>query len=61
MNLAPALRAALVTAAIAGAAVLGTQVAQADGPVTAGTTAGTPAAPQTTPAPSSSTDTNPWD
>lgn len=64
MNLSLALRAALVTAAIAGAAVLGTQAAQADGPVGTGTTAGTTAgtsAPQATPAPSTSTDTNPWD
>ncbi|MFD8979779.1 hypothetical protein [Streptomyces sp. NPDC059564] len=60
MNLSLALRAALVTAAIAGAAVLGTQVAQADGPVGTGTTAGT-SAPQATPTPSTSTDTNPWD
>ncbi|MBT2454727.1 hypothetical protein [Streptomyces sp. ISL-86] len=59
MSIAHALRAALVTAAIAGGAVLGTQVAQADGPV-APTTTGT-TAPQFTPAPSTSTDTNPWD
>ncbi|ATZ23714.1 hypothetical protein ACFZBM_38385 [Streptomyces lavendulae] len=60
MNLSHALRAALVTAAIAGAAALGTQVAQADGPAVTGTTAGVPA-PQATPTPSGSTDTNPWD
>ncbi|MER7763766.1 hypothetical protein [Streptomyces sp. NPDC097619] len=64
MNLAPALRAALVTVAIAGATLFGTQIAQADvptGPTPTGVTAPAPAAPQATPSPSSSTDTNPWD
>ncbi|GHI86629.1 hypothetical protein [Streptomyces xanthophaeus] len=60
MNLAHALRAALVTAAIAGAAALGTQVAQADGPAVPATPAGT-TAPVATPSPSTTTDTNPWD
>lgn len=65
MNLAPALRAALVTAAIAGATLFfGTQMAQADAasaPTPSGVTAPAPAAPQATPSPSSSTATNPWD
>ncbi|MEU9378253.1 hypothetical protein AB0D94_31455 [Streptomyces sp. NPDC048255] len=60
MNLAPALRAALVTVALAGAAVLGTQVAQADGPATPATPAGS-TAPAATPTPSTTADTNPWD
>ncbi|MFI5761708.1 MULTISPECIES: hypothetical protein [unclassified Streptomyces] len=60
MTLATAFRTALVTVAIAGAAVLGTQVAQADGPVAPAATAGNPA-PQATPSPSTTTDTNPWD
>ncbi|MER5882970.1 hypothetical protein ABT160_03995 [Streptomyces sp. NPDC001941] len=62
MNLAPALRAALVTVAIAGATLFGTQIAQADGPAPTGVTNPAPAAPaQVTPSPSASTDTNPWD
>lgn len=60
MKLATAFRAALVTVAIAGAAVFGAQAAQADGPVTPATTAGDPA-PQATPSPSTTTQTNPWD
>ncbi|MFJ5548070.1 hypothetical protein [Streptomyces sp. NPDC093225] len=62
MTIAPALRAALVTVALAGTALLGTQIAQADGPVApalTGTSAPAPAA--ATPSPSASTDTNPWD
>ncbi|MFF4367803.1 hypothetical protein [Streptomyces sp. NPDC001594] len=58
MSLAPALRAALVTAAIAGATLFGTQIAQADAPAPAPTA---PAAPQATPSPTSTTATNPWD
>ncbi|MFF2197193.1 hypothetical protein [Streptomyces sp. NPDC058157] len=61
MNLAPALRAALVTAAIAGATLFGTQIAQADAPTPTGVTAPAPAAPQATPSPTSTTATNPWD
>lgn len=57
MTLTTAFRTALVTVAVAGAAVLGTQVAQADGPAaTAGVTG-----PIATPSPSTSTNTNPWD
>ncbi|MFB8245569.1 hypothetical protein ACFC5X_11050 [Streptomyces sp. NPDC055952] len=64
MAVTPALRAALVTVAVAGATLLGAQIAQADGPVattsgTAGTTAVT--SPQATPSPTASGDTNPWD
>ncbi|MFI5621431.1 hypothetical protein [Streptomyces sp. NPDC051567] len=62
MTVAHALRTALVTAALAGAAVLGTHaVAQADAPVAPGTQAGAPAVPQATPSPTPSADTNPWD
>ncbi|MCY0944324.1 hypothetical protein [Streptomyces antarcticus] len=60
MTLAAASRTALVTVAITGAAVLGTQVAQADGTATPATTAGV-TGPTATPSPSTSTDTNPWD
>ncbi|MFD3694548.1 hypothetical protein ACFWUZ_00015 [Streptomyces sp. NPDC058646] len=60
MNLAHALRAALVTVALAGTAVLGTQVARADGPATPATPAGS-AVPAATPTPSTTADTNPWD
>lgn len=60
MTLATAFRTALVTAIIAGAAVFGAQAAQADGPVAPATTAANPA-PQATPSPSTTTDTNPWD
>ncbi|MEU3406189.1 hypothetical protein ABZ766_19925 [Streptomyces sp. NPDC006670] len=61
MSLAPALRAALVTAAIAGATLLGTQMAQADATAPAPTAPAAPAAPQATPSPTSTTATNPWD
>ncbi|MEV7729406.1 hypothetical protein ACIRP0_11980 [Streptomyces sp. NPDC101733] len=73
MTLSHALRAALVTVAIAGAAVLGAQVAQADGPsapLTNGTAVtdggaganGTNAGPDASPSPTASTkQTNPWD
>ncbi|MEG8275423.1 hypothetical protein [Streptomyces sp. AHA2] len=64
MALTAAFRAALVTVAVAGATLLGAQIAQADGPAatssgTAGTTAVT--TPQATPSPTASGDTNPWD
>ncbi|MEU3062851.1 hypothetical protein AB0P12_11720 [Streptomyces subrutilus] len=59
MTVTRALRTAFVTVAIAGAAVFGTQVAQADGPVTPAPAGAT--APQPTPSPSTTTDTNPWD
>lgn len=58
MTLTHAFRAALVTAAIAGAAALGTQVAQADA-APAATTGVT--APQATPSPTTTGETNPWD
>ncbi|WP_369198701.1 hypothetical protein [Streptomyces djakartensis] len=61
MTVAPALRAALVTVAVAGATLLGAQIAQADGPaVTTSGTAGV-TTPQATPSPTASGDTNPWD
>ncbi|MET3987519.1 hypothetical protein [Streptomyces sp. PvR034] len=77
MSIAHALRTALVTAALAGAAVLGTQVAFADNAATGGTGSATTtepgsaksgagqddgAAPQAVvPSPTASKDTNPWD
>ncbi|WP_411104338.1 hypothetical protein [Streptomyces sp. cmx-4-9] len=61
MNLAHAVRAALVTVALAGAAVLGTQVAQADGPAVPATPAGTSVPAAATPSPTATHETNPWD
>ncbi|MDA5280932.1 hypothetical protein [Streptomyces sp. Isolate_45] len=58
MTVSRTLRTAFVTVALAGAAVLGTQAAHADGAASA-TTLG--AGPQATPAAGSSTNTNPWD
>ncbi|MET9611080.1 hypothetical protein ABZZ17_39395 [Streptomyces sp. NPDC006512] len=58
MTVTHALRTAFVTVALAGAAVLGTQAAQADG--AAGASVGA-AGPQAVPAPGASSNTNPWD
>ncbi|MFD5098037.1 hypothetical protein [Streptomyces albidochromogenes] len=63
MAVAHALRAAVVTVALAGAALLGTQAALADEGAPAGGTAGTSSPQQgaPTPAPSPTSDNNPWD
>ncbi|MDV9190375.1 hypothetical protein R6L23_19520 [Streptomyces sp. SR27] len=68
MSLTKALRTALLTAAVAGAAVLGTQAAHAEDVTTpSGTTQTAPAAPldgaaEPTPTPTpSATNNDPWD
>jgi hypothetical protein len=61
MSLVPAVRAALVTVAVAGATLLGAQIAQADGPAGAASTGDGVTAPQATPSPTATGDTNPWD
>ncbi|OEJ28551.1 hypothetical protein AR457_32895 [Streptomyces agglomeratus] len=63
MAIAHALRAAVVTVALAGAALLGTQAALADDAAPAGGVTGTssPQEATPTPAPSPTSDNNPWD
>ncbi|MGW7052611.1 hypothetical protein [Streptomyces sp. NPDC054887] len=61
MALAHALRAAVVTVALAGAALLGTQAALADEGAPAGGTTGTSAPQEATPTPTTTSDNNPWD
>ncbi|MFF7178261.1 hypothetical protein [Streptomyces sp. NPDC008121] len=61
MALAHALRAAVVTVALAGAALLGAQAALADEGTPTGGTTGSSSTQQTTPTPTPSSDNNPWD